>query len=66
VYAKPITKENDMTCEYTNKHFSDYTTADRAAFRRFAQGKSHAAQGRTDLVGQCPHYDAGHAAGGAA
>lgn len=28
-------------------------------FRRFSQGYCHAAQGRTDILGQCPIYDAG-------
>jgi hypothetical protein len=30
---------------------------------RFCQGFIHAGQGRADLIGQCPTYDTGHAAG---
>ncbi len=28
-------------------------------FSRFSQGYCHAVQGRTDILGQCPVYDAG-------
>ncbi len=49
-----------MTCEYLSKNLADYTAADREAFRRYSQGQSHAKQGRTDLLGKCPHYDAGY------
>jgi len=37
----------------------DMTQAARIAMRRYAQGEIHGRQGRTDLYGQCPHYDAG-------
>lgn len=50
-----------MTAEYPAKPYADFTSADRAAMRRYEQGKAHAQQGRNDLVGKCPHYDAGHA-----
>lgn len=52
-----------MTPEYPAKHYKDFTRADASAMRRYEQGKSHGKQGRTDLVGQCAHYDAGHAVG---
>ena len=45
--------------DYPSKPLADQDTADRRAARRYAQGNSHARQGRTDLYGQCPHYDAG-------
>lgn len=51
-----------MTAQYPAKPYADFTTADRIAMRRFEQGRVHAKQGRTDLLGNCPHYDAGHAA----
>ena len=48
-----------LIAEYPAKHLADFTPEDRAAMRRFEQGKSHRRQGRTDLLGKCPHYDAG-------
>lgn len=54
---------NPMINTYLNKHFADFTAADREALRRYDQGQAHAKQGRTDLLGQCPHYDAGYKAG---
>lgn len=48
-----------MIAEYPHKPLADFTEADRIASRRFAQGKSHAKQGRTNLLGKCRHYDAG-------
>lgn len=37
----------------------DLSAAGRRAMRRYEQGASHARQGRTDLLGICPDYDAG-------
>jgi hypothetical protein len=51
-----------MNAQYPAKPYADFTAADRQAMRRFEQGKVHAKQGRDDLVGKCPHYDAGHKA----
>ena len=52
-----------LFADYPSKHMADFTPADREASRRFEQGRSHAKQARTDLLGLCPHYDAGfHAA----
>lgn len=48
-----------MQAEYPAKHYADFTTSDRVAMRRYAQGRAHAKQGRTDLLGVCQHYDAG-------
>ena len=48
-----------LTAEYPNKHYVDFTQEDRRAQRRYDQGKNHAMQGRTDFLGECPHYDAG-------
>lgn len=48
-----------MQAEYPAKHYADFTTEDRIAMRRYEQGRSHAKQGRADLIGVCPHYDAG-------
>lgn len=48
-----------IIANYPAKDYAEFTTADRRAARRFSQGYSHAKQGRTDLKGQCPHYDAG-------
>lgn len=52
-----------MIAEYPAKHYADFTVTDRRAARRYNQGKSHAKQGRTDLLGQCEHYDAGYYSG---
>lgn len=46
--------------EYPAKPYAEFTTDDRQAMRRYERGKAHARQGRTDLLGACPHYDAGH------
>lgn len=51
-----------MIAEYPRKHLAQFTAGDRTAARRYAQGKSHAKQGRRDLLGKCQHYDRGHAA----
>lgn len=44
---------------YPAKDFAEFTIADQRAMRRYEQGVSHAKQSRTDLLGQCEHYDAG-------
>ncbi|MCP4986404.1 MAG: hypothetical protein GY928_10180 [Colwellia sp.] len=49
-----------MKAPYPNKEYADFTTEDREAMRRYEQGKSHAKQGRTDLLNKCQHYDAGY------
>jgi len=54
---------NPMIPEYPAKHFAEWTPDDARAARRYSQGKIHARQGRNDLIGDCPHYDAGYAAG---
>ena len=48
-----------LIAEYPAKHLADFTVDDQRAMRRYEQGKVHAKQGRTDLLGQCEHYDAG-------
>ena len=48
-----------IAATYPAKDYAEFTVSDRRAARRFAQGQSHAKQGRTDLLGICPHYDAG-------
>lgn len=50
-----------MIAEYPRKHLSKFTEQDRLAARRYNQGKTHAKQGRRDLLGKCGHYDRGHA-----
>lgn len=42
-----------------SKNLADFTTQDRVFSRRYEQGQIHARQGRTDLLGLCPAYDAG-------
>lgn len=48
-----------LVAKYPNKPYANFTQDDQRAMRRYEQGKVHAMQGRTDLIGECPHYDAG-------
>ena len=52
--------EYALFSDYPYKPLAELTEEDREASRRYAQGESHAKQARTDLLGKCPHYDAGY------
>ena len=66
--ARPLWNELNDICKRswlknpTPRGFEFATEKTREAHRRYNQGKSHARQGRTDLLGQCNAYDRGHRA----